>query len=342
MQKQTPTKFKKKFILPWKRKGAKALPHGIGTRVNILVKEYYMSQRYQGLSIQTKRMYISILRAMENLILANGHSILDMQAHNVDYGIADYVKRLLLFSLKPQTVGIYFSVLSNIWDLAIRNGRAIINPWKKPNLVVKNLREITWSPEQIRIAVEASKELNFNLLSIYIELAYATAQRPWSDLRNLKWSNLKLDREGNYVLDFVLQKTNTHVVLPLSSQTSYILGSIPRKSEYIFADEDGARLHQQTLTVQFKKVKKYAMLDNSLMIRDLRRTAVTEMAMSGATSQEITAITGWRVSERVINRYAVMKLATAKNALTKREEYMRKDAEQQLQQSNAIHTETAS
>ena len=306
---------------PWELKSVHSLPHGKGTRVNLLVKEYLTSERYRVLADQTKKMYLCAIRAMEDLILPNGHNLMVAFSHHIDYGIADYVKRVYGFNLKPATLGLYFTVYSNIWDLGLRNGRVAYNPWNKCNIKVDNLRDITWTPEQIELAINTSKELGFKLLAAYIAIAYHTAQRPWSDLRNLKWDNLKLDRNGCNLLDFKIQKTGVRMLLPLSDEVMEVIKELPRLSEYIFVTNKGERLTQQTITTQFSLVKKYAMLDKALLIRDLRRTAVTEMAMSGATVSEITAATGWKVTDKIINRYAVMKLTTAQNCLNKRQSF---------------------
>jgi len=159
-------------------------------------------------------------------------------------------------------------------------------------------------------------------LALYIQMSYMCGQRPWKDLRNLKWSNIKLDKKG-YYLDFIISKTNTHLMLPLSKETMNLLNSLTKASEYIFVTENGEHLCQAAISSQFKKVKKYALLDNNLMIRDLRRTAITEMAMAGATTQEIEATTGWRCSNAVLKRYAVLRKETANNCLDKRLEFQK-------------------
>lgn len=322
----------KKFVPVWKRPGKKSLPHGKSVRVSTVIDDYMRSSRFHDMANSSKRMYFASINALEQIVMPNGKSIIDNQVHEIDYGMCDHVKRTLGFTLKPATIALYFSMFSSAWDVALRNGKAAYNPWSKSRMQVNNIREITWSNEQIRLAVDTCHEFGFNLLALYILIAYQTAQRPWSDLRNMKWSNLKLDNDGKFMLDFTIQKTKTHILVPLSDEVASLLNNLPKKSDYIFVDENGKHLSQTMLTTQFNKVKKYAKLDPALLIRDLRRTAVTEMAQSGATALEIQAITGWRVTDRMLNRYAVLKLGTAKNCLEKRTTFQKAQNE-----SGGIH-----
>lgn len=312
---------KKKFKKPWERKGVLSMPHGRGIRVHTIIKDYIASDRYNSLASSSKKMYLSAINALEQIILPNGKTILDAHVHNIEYGTADFVKRVLSFNLKPATISLYFSMFSSVWYVALRNGKAAYNPWSKANIKINNIRDVIWTPEQLKIAVDTSKELGFHLLALYISIAYHTGMRPWSDLRNLKWSNLKLDKGGQYVVDFIIQKTSIHLLLPLAPEAAELLNSLPKISKYIFVTEDNRRFTQVTLTNQFNKVKKYACLDPNLTIRDLRRTAVTEMAQAGATTQEIQAMTGWRIPDAMLKRYAVLKLSTAKTGLEKRTKF---------------------
>lgn len=306
-------------IKPWELPGVNPLPHKKGTRVHALVKLYLQSDSYRTLAIASKRQYTSCLCNLEKFTLPTGGTIFDMYAHACDYGLADYLKRVMAFAIKPATIKLHFAVLKTVWEFGLKTGRVAYNPWARPNIRISNFRDMTWNPEQIQLAIDAANNLGYNVLALYIHMAYTTAQRPFSDLRHMKWSNLKVDADGTPFLDFIIQKTNTHLILPLDKRTYNLLMSLERKSEYIFVSDKGSLLTGACITQQFKKVKKYAMLDDNLMIRDLRRSAVTEMAMAGATPMEIEAITGWHCTEAMLKRYAPMRFNTAKNALEKRE-----------------------
>lgn len=301
---------------PWLR--AQDMPHGKACRISDMVKDYQLSERYRTLANTTKRAYLSALKYFEFFILANGRTLYQHRVNEVNYGTVDYLQRVLAHDFAPATIKSYFTLLYTIWELAIRNGRVDANPWKRPLIRFNNERDITWSPEQVQLAITTAKDMGFHLLALYLLVSYETAQRPWRDLRNLTWKNFTVDERGDTILDFVISKTRTHLLLPLSKQVTEVLNSLPRLSEYIFVNEYGDRLTQQAMNWQYKRVQAKAMLPMVLQIRDLRRSAITEMAMAGATMQEIEAATGWRCSEAVIRRYARLRLVTAKHGLQKR------------------------
>lgn len=303
---------------PWGRTSAD-LPHGKATRVTVLIDEYLRSQRYLSVSPDTKQDYLCTLRALDNLILATGRSIYHMRSNDVDYSTVDYLFRILSYTRKPATIKGYFAVLSNVWEVALRNGRVILNPWRLSGIKLNNTRDVTWTPQQIQDAIRVSKEMGFHILALYLIFCYETAQRPWRDLGKLKWSNIIENEDGSVIFDFVVSKTGVHLMLPLSGVAKEALKNITRKSEYVFSNEHGKLYKDQTMRNQLEKVKKHAGIPDHLQIRDIRRTVVTEMAENGATSEEIRSITGWKSAESVIHRYARIRLKTATHAIEKLE-----------------------
>lgn len=338
MPRQKPTTVRQlaNIRLPWRK--AKDMPHGKTTLVSKLVDEYLKSPKYLNLGLGTKIRYQSALRLFEHLILANSKNIFQMPAHKVDYGIVDYLHKVLTHSHKDGTIRFYFSVMSNVWETALRSGRVMINPWAKNEVKVSNHRDITWTQQEVKEVIRVAKENGHYSLALYIILCYETAQRPWQDLKNLKWENLTNDAKGNPFLDFVISKTNVHIILPLSNVAMSAIAEVaakqPDNAQYIFSDEAGNVLTSNTIHVQFQKVKKLAMVRPELHIRDLRRTAITELAQSGATMSEITAITGWKGTESIIQRYARVRIETAINALAKRNKF------RGIDENQGISTET--
>lgn len=251
--------------------------------------------------------------------MANGKTIFQMKVHLIDYGIVDYMQRLMRHAYEGATIRLSFTVLANVWDVGLRNGRVNVNPWLKPHISVRNERDITWKYADVRKAVECAREMGFNLLALYLVMMYETAQRPWKDLRDLTWENIHQDTDGSRILDFVISKTKTHLMIPLSQVACLALDNTPKVSKFIFAGENGEVLTRQCISRQFDIVKKTCMLNPELQFRDLRRTAVTEMVQNGATGEEIKAVTGWRDGNGIIHRYARIRFLTAKNAMDKRD-----------------------
>ena len=300
--------------------GLAATPHGKAVRIHTLVDNYLRSDRFKSLSASSRRNYMSCMKSIETLQLRGNRSLFTEYAHRIDYTTADYIKRILSYRKAQSTVALHFSVFSSIWELGMRNGYIANNPWEKARIKLDNLREVVWTYEQIKSAIDMAKECGYDLLALYITMAYTTGQRPYSDLRELKWENF-VKQGDRYILDFTIAKTNQHILLPLDKPTENMLLNMPRVSEYIFTDKKGKRLSSTCITNQLHRVKSRCRIPEDLKMRDLRRTAVTELAQAGATVSEITAITGWKCSEKVLNRYAVMRLNTADNALAKRKAF---------------------
>ena len=93
----------------------------------------------------------------------------------------------------------------------MRNGYIANNPWEKARIKLDNLREVVWTYEQIKSAIDMAKECGYDLLALYITMAYTTGQRPYSDLRELKWENF-VKQGDRYILDFTIAKTNQHIL----------------------------------------------------------------------------------------------------------------------------------
>jgi integrase len=303
--------------IPTAKTGLAATPYGKAIRIYELVELYLKSERFTNLSPRSKQNYMSVLKSMEDMKIQHNEGLLGVWAHRITYQTADFIKRGLSYSIKPATVALRFAVMSCVWELGIRNGYLSSNPWDKAKIRLDNLREMVWTTEQINAVITKAKDNGYDVLALYVSMAYATGQRPFSDLRGMKWDNLRQEN-GSWIFDFVIQKTNTRLMLPLDDKTVEILMGIERVSEYIFVDKKGRRLTPSCIASHLNTIKFKLGLPKELLLRDLRRTAVTEMAQGGATVSEITALTGWKTSEKMLNRYAVMRLATAQHALTKR------------------------
>jgi len=302
----------------------KDMPNGKGVRVRTLIEDYFKSHKYHALSLATKMHYQSAIKVLECITLANNKNLFQLYVHKVDYGTVDYLHAVLAHTHKPATIKFYFAVLSNAWQIALRNGNAVVNPWLRNEVRVSNERDTTWTPEQIKVAIDTALAMEYKVLALYILMAYETGQRPWKDLRDLKWSNIKLHEDGNYVIDFVISKTGVRLILPLSSRLYDILSTMPRLDDFIFSLGHNKRCSVSTMQSQFSKVKVRAMLPAELQFRDIRRTVNTELAEAGATREELRSVNGWK-SDRHIPRYARIRYNTAKSGLEKR---WNKEAEQ--------------
>lgn len=309
---------KETVSLPWKLN--QKAPHGKVKKVAEIVDDYLVSEHYLGLKPTTKRLYHYTLEKFKTIKLSRNENIFHMSAYKVDYALVDYLIKVLKYSINPSTAQSYITVMAAVWTYAIRCGAVEYNPWHRPGLRRSYERDITWTREQIDRTIQVANEKGFKLLALYILICYETAQRPWQDLRNLRWDNLKVLANGKTVLDFTISKTNTHVVMPLSDRALSAIKAHPVTSPLIFCDARGRHYSSQAMTEQLDSIREEAGISKNLKFRDLRRTAITEMAISGCSTMEIEALTGWRVPDSVLRRYARVRYQTAVNAQAKREQ----------------------
>lgn len=301
---------------PWTRSQAyvKNMPHGKSVPVSKILYDWYKSPQYATISPRTRRSYQSTLKVIELIVLVGNKTLFQMNVEKVTYATVDYMHALLLRSLSPGYIKIMFSILSNVWENALRTGHAAINPWLRNKVKVDNQRDITWTSEQIESMITGAEQYGFHMLAVFILLMYETGQRPWQDIRNLKWTNYVSLEDGRKALDFTISKTNTRITLPLSQRAIDCIESFAKTGEYIFTDDKGQRMSQSSMNTAFLKVKERVGIPSNLLMRDIRRTVVTEMAMSGATRDQIRAVTGWK-SDCVVTRYARSRVGTATEGL---------------------------
>lgn len=311
-------------------KYATQLPHSKARTVAGLIDEYTRSDHFKSLSINTRKRYKSVFSMLKRFTTPDKKTLLQLKVSRVDYHYVDYFAGVMRHQYSTATIRSIFAALINVWERGLRTGRVLLNPWKNSKLKSGADRDNTWTREEVELCIKTAKELGFVVLALYIRLGYETAQRMWSDLRFMEWRNIKV-LEGHTVFDFIIAKTQTQLVIPLTPAVILALEEAPKISTYIFVDKKGSLLTSAAILYQFSKLKQKTGINKDLQLRDLRRSFVTDLAQSGATMQEIVAWTGWKAPQSIINKYARLRLPTAVNAMEKLQKFRNEDT--------GIHTE---
>lgn len=179
-----------------------------------------------------------------------------------------------------------WGMLARVLSVAKDRGKITINVCERGGRLYNADRaEIIWQPAHITaFGAVASDELIFALV-----LALWTAQRQ-GDLIKLTWSQY----DGTHIR-LKQGKTKARVTIPVSGILKEAIdarrpekaeGAILRNTRGQPWTEDGFR------TSWGKACTKAGIDDAGLHFHDLRGTAVTRLALSGCTAQEIGAITG--------------------------------------------------
>lgn len=325
---------KRRLPAKWDLETTRGLPYGRTCKVQEIVDDFERSDRFHTLAFNTKRGYRASFKSWRSLTLPDGKSIFDMYVHRVDYQLVDHYVKLMRFKYSATTIRYMCMVMSIVWKLALRNRKVAYNPWDDLNIKINNERDVTCTKQDITNAVVKAEELGYHTLALYLLFMYETGQRPWSDIRNFKWENIRHVGTTNnlsYTLSFTIAKTGVHIQLPINADLVARLDSRKRYSEYIFAEEGGERKTQQALHNQFRRVKREAKLADNLQFRDIRRSLAVELVEAGATRDEIRSVFGWQ-GDSVVHRYARLRYQTAENALRKRDVYQQSIREELCQQ----------
>lgn len=261
-----------------------------------LVARYKESSWYSNLAYKTQKDY-------EHYILALLKSPYGLQPINK---ITRFMASTIYTRLKDEhgerSAAYFVAVWSRIFKFAIKYDFVIINPWTFLEVTKSEPRGVTWTEDQVFTAVNKALEAGFKGLAQALCLMYDTGQRP-IDILYLQYKHIKEDAEGFYA-EITQTKRGAKVKPALSKYTIGILGGeeFLRKAPPEGSAVEGVK-NKPLLNSQFAKLKKMLPAEFSeLQMRDLRRSAITEMG--AASDDQMISVSGH--SDRdMLNIYSV-------------------------------------
>jgi integrase len=165
---------------------------------------------------------------------------------------------------------------------ALDRGLVAVNPCKRGGRLYRgSRRESIWTPaDEAAFLERAPKHLHLPLL-----LALWTGQRQ-GDLLRLPWSAY----DGTH---FRLRqsKTGKRVVIKVGLPLKAALDAAPKRSTIILTNSDGKPWTSDGFRASWRKACAVADV-RGVTFHDLRGTAVTRLALVGATEAEIANVTG--------------------------------------------------
>lgn len=175
-----------------------------------------------------------------------------------------------------------WSVLARVLSWAHDRGITVGNPCTKGGRLYGGTRaEHVWSDDdEARFLAVAPPHLHLPLL-----LAIWTGQRQ-GDLLKLPWSAY-----DGAVIRLRQNKTGARVVVPVGSPLKAALDDTERRSPIILVNSEGRPWTEDGFRVSWRKACAKAGIEG-LTFNDLRGTAATRLALSGATEAEIATVTG--------------------------------------------------
>lgn len=232
----------------------------------------------------------------------NKFPIMD-KVHRITPKVVDeWYDELIAEGKKHRAVTI-MKIMRRIWNVAKRAGHVKTNPFEKMNLDGLEARNTIWTRNQVDAVIHTLNKKGYEDTAMLIKMCYDLAQRP-GDIINMNRSNLNDDQ----TVTIQQEKTGAIVTIPVSDD----LWADMMVAGNFFITETSLRIHNK----HFAEVRKELDLEH-LQIRDLRRTALTEIMESGATDAEGQAISGHK-NRDMLSVYAPPTVKMAQSAMKKR------------------------
>jgi len=207
--------------------------------------------------------------------------------------------------LAPATCNRYLATLRHAFSYAMKELEWIpTNPLSRMLRTEPRGRVRFLSDDERSRLLEACKKSTLRNLYPLVLLAISTGARQ-TELLSLRWSDIDLDRQVA-----VLQHTKNgdRRALPLQGEALRVLQELRDRAgtdtdaDHVFFGRKGPTLPQPFPTNAWKRALEKAEIED-LRFHDLRHTAASYLAMSGATLAEIAEILGHKTLA-MVKRYA--------------------------------------
>lgn len=266
--------------------------------VKTLFEYFETTREWRKLSPNSQLVYKQMIKAANEK-----HFLITNRVSQITPKLVDDLYESLTTMGQIAHANMFMKVMRRLWNVCKRKGFVTSNPFEKMGLVKEEPRTTVWTKDQYEMYVKYTWNTNFKPLSLLARLSYVLGQRP-GDMMKLTMSNFNKDITE---VKFTQQKTKKKMVLPIPPELKkYIVATGGH-----FGFPSVRELNEQHRTV----IKTLGF--PPLQLRDLRRTALTEIMESGATDAEGQAISGH--SDRdMLNVYSPYTLNMAKSAMAKR------------------------
>lgn len=279
--------------------------------------EYLKSSWYTSLSPRVKddyRRWIELLTKTKN-----GTLYLD----EVSRKMAKSFHEAIATQGNPHDADKFAMVWRRIYNLAIDSDYVRENPFSNMRVAKAKPREVVWAQEQVQNVIKSAIVLGFENVARTVCLCYDTAQRP-GDVYKFRRSMIHKDANGYYI-EFNQNKTGKQVRPALSDFTVDLLGISEEWLKWdlniVTGREDFDHNDRRTINTRFREIKDLLDIEDDIQIRDLRRTAITEM---GAASDDHIMSASGHVNRNQLNTYSLRSREKALQAQQTRQSFLSK------------------
>lgn len=273
----------------------------------------------------TKRFYLDCMKKLEEVQLDNGMAFGDVDVRVIERRHAKKLYEKVRF---PEGKGgrdltAYASAMMRTarraWSVVMDEFRLTVNPFRELELKGTKKRRVSWNLEQVGTFCAAAIKEGYPSMALAAMLALELGQRI-VDIREMHWDSYR-DGLLSETAEFEIEqsKTGAEVIIPASDVLIGMLERMPRRDgqPILICETTGKPYDEHLIRHVFSRIRKRAGLPNELQLRDLRRTAISELARAGATTDEIMSISGHSTRE-IIEHYVVRSRENAMAAMVKR------------------------
>jgi integrase len=223
------------------------------------------------------------------------------------------------------------SVLRQVMQYAVDVGQVVTNPALRPGLPGRPPRHQVWPAKAVDAFLDAATPV---MRRAFLLMLY-TAQRV-SDVLAIDWADFE-KKDRRVILTLRQAKTDELVSLPVHQALASELRATWKKAGPVVPSPHGKHWQRRNFTRAWRlticranrqlaragfaagldKAAIRKTLIHDLQARDLRRTAIVRMALAGATTAQIAAVSGHRIEEcqKILDVYLPRRLDVASQAI---------------------------
>jgi integrase len=272
-----------------------------------LISEFKSSSDFSGLAERTRKDLRKYLRAVEDKFGSMPlKAAEDPKARGVFKSWRD------TFKDTPRKADHLFAALQRVLSFGVDRGQISRNVCENGGKLYKAHRqEKIWTQDHISRLLKVA---NYELRLAFV-LALWTGQRQ-GDLLKASWTNYK---DGK--LKLFQSKGNKWITIPVGATLQEWLDEAPKRAATILTGQKGHSWSSSGFQTEWRKACIKAAI-RDVTFHDIRGTAVTRLALAGATVPEIASITGHSlkdVQEILDRHYLGGRLELAESAMRKLE-----------------------
>jgi len=314
-----------------KVRGPKLLLGPIAPRtVGSLVREFENSPKFKGYSLRTRRDYSNIYRRAEVEAFGLDQMLGHLKLNDVTKQLAYTLYEQYLAHSGAASANKVTSAWHAVFKYAtLKIPGVTSNPFAQLGRQTPPPRRQRWTDEQLEAFISKADQMGYSSIGFCALMCMELVQRP-GDILNLTWDAYQEDK-GAWIIN--QSKCGVELYAPPTRRLSAAMGLARRGAQarargdvgrlLVCPTATGKRWHRRNFARTVRLIAEAAGLPDHLQIRDLRRTAATEAACSGATAAELMAIGGWQ-NPASVSPYLVGTLDEATACQSKREAYRRR------------------